>query len=347
MTMAKEKKIRLGFYPYTYARVSAMKGKLLKPEDYHKLLKMKLAEITKFLEESEYKKEIDELSLQYMGAELLELALNRNLQRAFEKLKKISPESLGTVVNAYLIRRDVWNIKTLLRGRFTGESSQGIKKLLLPIGNMSIAALEQLAEMETMEAMLKSLGVQLPELKEAFAAFGKDKDLFALEHALDVYYQTKVFTFAQSLKQGKLFADFLKHSIDINNVSMLLRLKREGVPKEKIMSYLSLPGYRVGKQDLMRLTDMPFEEAVAAVERKGMIQRTGKEQESLIDADVQLTNSLLRGAMLLLHQNPLSVDVILGYMLAKDIEIRNLKTLVKGRELGVEENFIEKALVIA
>src|SRR3989344_3714682 len=107
--MAQEKKIGLGFYHYTYARVSAMKGKLLKPEDYHKLLKMKLAEITKFLEESEYKKEIDELSLQHRGAELLELALNRKFQRAFEKLKRISPESLGTVVNAYLIRRDVWN----------------------------------------------------------------------------------------------------------------------------------------------------------------------------------------------------------------------------------------------
>src|SRR3989344_7732253 len=109
--MAFKRKVRLGFYPYTYARVSAMKGKLLKADDYHKLLKMKFAEIAKFLEESDYKQEVDEYSVQYEGAELLERALNRNLQRAFEKLKRISPEQLNTVIQAYLIRRDVWNMK--------------------------------------------------------------------------------------------------------------------------------------------------------------------------------------------------------------------------------------------
>ncbi len=341
------KNIRLGFYPYTYARVSAMKGLLLKPQDYSKLMKMKLAEITKFLEESEYKKEIDELSLHHEGAELLERALNKNLQHAFEKLKRISPEILGRVINAYLIRRDVWNLKTVIRGKFTNEQPEKIKRLLLPIGNFSMAFLEQLAAMETIESVVKAIGDEVVALREVMQAFEKDKDLFALEHALDTYYYSEVFTFAESLHEGKLFANFLKHGIDINNISILLRLKKEGVPKEKITEYLMFPGYRIGKQELLRLVTLPFDDVLLALETKGMLRRTDKEQESLIELDVQLTNSLLRGAMLLLHQNPLSVDVILGYMLAKDVEIRNLKTLIKGKELGVEEPFIEQALVIA
>jgi len=54
---------------------------------------------------------------------------------------------------------------------------------------------------------------------------------------------------------------------------------------------------------------------------------------------------LLKQSILLLHQHPLSVDVILGYMFAKDIEVRNLKIIVKGKQLGLSEEFIESQLV--
>ena len=49
------RKLSLGKYPYTYARVSVMKGNLLKKEEYQKLLKMSLNEIISFLQNSEYK----------------------------------------------------------------------------------------------------------------------------------------------------------------------------------------------------------------------------------------------------------------------------------------------------
>ena len=72
------RKIRLGFYPYTYVRTNVMRTLLLKKEDYHKLLKMTFSEITRFLQDSVYKKEIDSLATQYSGADLLEIALNAN-----------------------------------------------------------------------------------------------------------------------------------------------------------------------------------------------------------------------------------------------------------------------------
>ena len=41
----------------------------------------------------------------------------------------------------------------------------------------------------------------------------------------------------------------------------------------------------------------------------------------------------------------MSVDVILGFMLAKDLELRNLRMLIKGKQLGLSEEFIAKQLV--
>ena len=61
---------------------------------------------------------------------------------------------------------------------------------------------------------------------------------------------------------------------------------------------------------------------------------------------LHLNHYLLDRAALLLHQNPLSIDVILGYMFAKEVEIRNLKTLIKGRQLGLDEDFINRELIV-
>ena len=65
----------------------------------------------------------------------------------------------------------------------------------------------------------------------------------------------------------------------------------------------------------------------------------------MITLETELYKYLLQQSILLLHQHPLSVDVILGYMFAKDIEIRNVKIIVKGKQLGLNEEFIENQLV--
>ena len=70
-----------------------------------------------------------------------------------------------------------------------------------------------------------------------------------------------------------------------------------------------------------------------------------KEKGSLITLETELYKYLLKQSILLLHQHPLSVNVILGYMFAKDIEVRNLKIIVKGKQLGLSEDFIESQLV--
>ena len=83
------KQIKLGHYPYTYVRTAVMKSLLFRKDDYQKMLKMGFSEIAKSMQESNYKKEIDVLAGEYSGADLLELALNRNLASSFKKLMRI------------------------------------------------------------------------------------------------------------------------------------------------------------------------------------------------------------------------------------------------------------------
>ena len=124
MLQLKSKELKLGKYPYTYVRTVVMKSLLFKKQDYEKMLKMSFNEIAKFMQDSNYKKEINELATEYSGADLLELALNKNISASFKKLMRISPNELALVIKEYIKRKDIEDIKTIMRGKFTNADEK-------------------------------------------------------------------------------------------------------------------------------------------------------------------------------------------------------------------------------
>src|SRR3989338_7689822 len=95
----KSEKLKLeAIYPYTYVQANVMRTKLLTKHDYDKLLKMSYTEIAKFLQDTEYKAEIDKFAMKLSGVELLEMALAKNLVRSFYKLRKISSPELQEMI---------------------------------------------------------------------------------------------------------------------------------------------------------------------------------------------------------------------------------------------------------
>ena len=47
----------------------------------------------------------------------------------------------------------------------------------------------------------------------------------------------------------------------------------------------------------------------------------------------------------MLHMNYLSVDTILAFMFAKDMEVRNLRILLKGKQFDLQNEFIEGQII--
>ncbi len=346
-----EEKIKLGFYPYTYARVSAMKGKLIREDDYNRLMKMKISEITKFLQETEYRKEIDEMAVSHDKIPLIEAALNRNMVRHFSKLRKIATGSLALLISSYLRRRDIQNLKTIIRGKLINAKEDYIKSLLIPVGDYDEKYLEELMKKENVEEILTTLkGLKL---KDSLKDFKETGNLFEIENLLERYYYKNTAKFIETIPQGTLFREFLQIEIDILNITTLLRLKKEKFGKEDINKYLLYGGKHLGQARLQKLVQMErAEDIVESLKATEYGKIIGEAEEAvkkgnLSEVEVVLNRYLLGKTALLLHQHPLSIDVILGYMFAKEMEIRNLKTIIKGKQLGLEEGFIEKELVIA
>ena len=352
MLQLKTKELKLGKYPYTYVRTTVMKSLLFKKADYQKMLKMSFSEIAKFMQDSNYKKEISEFATDFSGADLLELALNKNLAATFKKLIRISPKELGLVIREYAKRKDIEDLKTIIRGKFTNTPEKIVFDSVTSAGTLSRDFLHELIKKESIEQVLKNNKIVDFSLLEAGLNYLKEKNsLVMIENALDRYYYNNLVEFSKLLpKEGALFRNFLVKEVEILDILILLRLKKSKVEnvKEFIITARGLINPKITK--MAELNDLDsLLKALEDTSYKNAIDNgieDFKNKGSLITLETELYKYLLKQIALLLHQHPLSVDVILGFMLAKDMEIRNLRILIKGKQLGLEEEFIEKQLVV-
>lgn len=347
-------KLSLGKHPYTYARVSVMRSFLLRKEEYQKLMKMNVIEMTSYLQGSQYRKEIDELAAKFKGIDIMELALNRNLGNTWAKLRRISPPNLRALISAYLLKADIWNVKTILRAKYTKLGHEKLQAMLLPSGGfLSEKVLGELSRKESAEDVLKQVGfVNFSYFGKALEEFRESKSLAAIENALDIFYHSAMNELASRIpKSGKLFREFIEYELEISAIINVLRLKRAGIAPKDIAKYVVAPKSVRGLMAKMVQAGSASDAAKlleSSAKLKPFIENGVKEfvaNESLVGLELDLYKSLLKRSVLLMHQHPLTVEVILGYILAKEIEVRNLKLLLKSRQLSMPADFAESQLV--
>lgn len=354
--MYRYSEIGLRTYPYINTRVRVMKSQMIKKEEYDRLIKMSPDEITKFMSDSVYKKEIDELAMKFRGVDLIEAALNLNASRSFNKLIKISSKEVEMLIREYLRRYDIYNLKTILRGKFTNTADEKIKKLFVPAGDLDINALEMLLKKEgCKEIIISSKVVKMnKEIIESINEYEKTKSLSMVENAIDrSYYNTLIELSHKMPKQGKYIREFIKTEIDNMNITILFRLIRENTPKKYIVDKIVFGSEKIKREKLLKLAESKnhnelYEGLVGTgydiVLENCMDDVNNKNELSSIE--IALEKHWLKQAYLMLHQHPLSIGPILGYMVGKDIEIRNLRMLVRAKTVDLDEKFMKDSLVV-
>ena len=143
------KRGRKGNYAYACARVKAKKKFLLDKETYPKLMMMDLSEIGRFLGETQYKEEMTSLASRYEGVNLIELGTSLNLARTNTQVLSFCTGDLHDMVEKYLARWDMWNLKTIVRGKFYGATAEEIQEDIVAAGKMSEDSLNFLISLST------------------------------------------------------------------------------------------------------------------------------------------------------------------------------------------------------
>ncbi|WP_424359260.1 V-type ATP synthase subunit C [Methanocella sp. MCL-LM] len=345
----------MGNYAYASARVKTRKSFLYPKETYLKLLQMDLPEISRFIEESRYKKEIDELANKYSGIDLLEYALNLNMAREMNEVLDFCQGEMKILLGAYLMKWDVWNIKSILRGKNYGASEDEIKETFVPAGELRTSTLVDLIHKGSIPDVIEGLnGTRFYKpLTSSLEDFNKTQNLSRLENNLDkAYYAYLLSIKLAGTSADELMMTFVRREVDITNLRTLFRLKRQGLEHEKIMEFL-VPGGKLKADDMRKFAQAPsFDEFVNLLKDTPYWTDLSEAIEnyratkSLNAIEVALTRADIGYADKISHAYPLSILPILGYTVRKQVEVTNIRTIARGKEVNLSNEVIRNQLVI-
>ncbi len=335
-------------YAYITGRVRAMKTKLIPAEMYPRMQSMDASEIARYLEETQYKDEIDALSKDYSGTELIEHATFANLAKTYRKLLDVSIDEPQFLILEYLRRWDIWNIKTVIRGKFYGATDAEIMKYLVPAGELDAEFLDGLTKKGTVQEVISAF--EGTDYSSALAQYD-GKNLASLENALDkLYYFRMERAVGGTLSVGGgLLLKYVRREIDIRNLITLFRMNKAGVDAAIIQENL-IPGGKL-HEELSRMAGQPFGEFLRGLEGYPFWSSISDIATADLDAvsriEARLRAYLVRYAWALSNYHPLSILPVLGYMVSKDTEVSNIRKIVRGKEAGLPAELIEEQVVVA
>jgi len=335
-------------YAYITGRVRAMKTKLIPNEMYPRMLSMDNSEIARYLEETQYKDEIDAMSKDYSGSELVEHATFANLAKTYRKLLDVSIDEPQFLILEYLRRWDVWNIKTLLRGKFYGAKDEELMKYVVPAGELSPEFLAEVAKKETVQEVISSFD----GTDYATALTNYDgKNLAPIENALDkLYYFRMERAVGGTLSVGGgLLLKYVRREIDIKNLITLFRMNKAGIDSTIIQENL-IPGGKL-YDELSRMAGQPFGEFLRSLEGypfwSSISDIATVDIDSISRIEARLKAYLVRYAWALSNYHPLSILPVLGYMVSKETEVSNIRKIVRGKDAKLPPELVEEQVVVA
>ncbi|GAB6860572.1 V-type ATP synthase subunit C [Haloplanus litoreus] len=325
---------------------------LFSDEDYRKLIRMGPAEIARFMEESEYESEINALGARHSGVDLIEYALNRNLAKHFNDLLDWADGRLYDLIARYLRKFDAWNVKTVLRGIYSGADREDVETDLIRAGELDEHLLDRLLDAGSIEEVADLLDRTMfaTPLREALEEYEESGVLVPLENAVDRVFYEQLLSDLPGGEANETYREFLEAEIDFRNARNALRLARSGADVDPSEYYIE-GGQLFGADQLSAIAGN-VDELVAVIRESTYGDDLDsaldefEEADSLISFERALDVALLEYSDRLGFIHPLSVAPVVSYILAKEREVDNIRAIARGREAGLSEEEIEEELVI-
>ena len=339
-----------------------------------RLLNMDLHQITRFIGETEYQNEVNELAGSLSGIRLIEAALNRNLAATYQGVISIAPGSLHELAQRYLARWDIWNVMLLLRSKQFGIPADHIREVLIPAGGLSPRMIESLLASSSMCEIVEGLsGWDLHRVLKEICGEGYRKGLFAeVENALYISFYSNLYRDARSgIRGGDAILPYLRFEIDIVNIRNLFRL-RAGSRVKDIRQFI-IPGGNLHPDFFQRvypieerqqfitemqqakilpllmaaLREVRCDASVCEMDAAELIWKRWSERRTPLFSVVMAVSRLrLHRLEKISRRYPFSVLPILSYLEHKRYEVMNLRAIARGKQFGLDPDHIRRYLIL-
>jgi vacuolar-type H+-ATPase subunit C/Vma6 len=346
-------------YGYSNARVSAMKSLIISKETLSELARLDSMEsMVEMLERTHYKEPLVKLSTRHSGQRLVQMASAVHFASIAEKCARVVPKGDRAALHALMAKWDLTNLRMIIRGAALQKDFEGIMERMMPYGEFADretakkifdakgpAQFSALLKTRTGSMFIHSGVAPATVIEKLFITQGA-QDLATLEAYLDhCEYRTLLnagFFFRPDLAAvSRVFA----REIDLRNASVAVRLKSHNVASAKNMDRYFLAGGTLGKgvfMEALEATDAKSTLASLAKKLKMKNAPTGTaEMEEAFEKDLGTRK------VKAFYRSTLSIGAILGLLLLKEEEFKNLRKIAVGKTFQLPYEKVMEMLVTA
>lgn len=351
---------RLWKYAYITSKVRGMRSHLL-TEDFRAFVESSgLDETRHILEATVYRDELSAVPTESLTSIALEKALVGNFLKTFNGIWKYSSEDIKTLLEGIQRKFEVENIKAILRAKIAELSVEDVIQYLIPIRSLDeIRCRELLEKTETVEdviGLLRDAGYR-QALEGALEDYREIGFLIPLESALDNYVIGELWKNVHKLKglDVKVAEELLGTEIDILNMKVILRSKALAIGEDYIRRFLLPVFYALTNENIaMSIKADGVENAIHELEVKyyektlAEALKAYRASNSVFPVELVLDRLLLKTnqAISVKHPSPFHIGVLLAFLNLKWFEVKNLRSIVVGKENKVPSEKIWESLVI-
>ena len=264
---------------------------------------------------------------------------------------KYLPDEMRRVIWSHVVKYDVANTKAVLQAIETGE-----KTPLIPLGRIhDTGFLEKLDASESVQDVAEVLTQsQLPSLAPHVRAYdpsGGAKTKIAVEAALENEYYQDLLRTARKVRDGAVLVKSYGLVIDLANLSLVFRAVAEGVGPAA-GDYLIPDGYIIDEKTLRdalpyKVADVPRRlDYVQYRDVANDVATAYDKARSVTVIDEVIERYKFATLRDLLSPRVLSPLVMAWFLVLKEIELRNLRLLLKAIYDGVAADEVKRYLLL-
>lgn len=346
-------------YGYANARVRGMRSRLLTPHVFEELMATSdLNKIISRLLDTEYGPDIETTIIHGRTPAAVDEAFRANMVGTFQKVMGFLNAEAYDLVGTLLGRWDLFNIKSIIRGKHMHLQPESIEDGLYAVGALTPAELHVLARLEDIRAVVDTLvtweSPYAEPLRGNLAAYGEARNLAALELALDRYYSSWAAKRLSGRRANAVLARrILGLQVDSINLLTIFRLLRNDIGDVDPDSFYLPGGAHVSEELFSSMTGLSdVDEVLDALKSTPYARQlesviaTFVEEGSLSVFERALEDYVMRKALDCGRGDPLGVGITIAYLWAKQNEITNLRIIVKGTAVGMPPDRMRKELIL-
>ena len=336
-------------YLYVNAKIMAKEGKFISVSRWEDLWECTSpGEIASLLEGTDYFPYLNEAAIS--DSKELEKAVLEEFSSLGREISKIIPKGSWPIKEYLLKKWDVINLRTVMRGIHGDLKKDEIADSFIEGGELDFAFFKTLIDVESMDDFVALLAkTPYQSLTDGLSKYNETKNLFFLEASLDRIFWADLWEKVLNLKGIREFREFIGVCVETHNLKIILRAKNDGLSLEDINPFL-IPDCILLNELLSAFDEedlsgfIPLLEDTIYFEPLLSAQQGYEKTGSILSFEQVLDNLVLKKAEDIRKKKPFGSGPLIGFLVSKEKEVKNLLTIVRSTEVDLDRDEIREEL---